>query len=59
MGLRSQGVYQRELAASNNFILSSHFNSKNNRYRFFTHYIHQNVNNEENGGIEEAANSLW
>ena len=39
MGLRSQGVYQRELAASNNFILSSRFNSKNNRYRFF-HTLH-------------------
>ena len=36
MGLRSQGVYQRELASSNNFVLSSRFNSKNNRYRFFT-----------------------
>ena len=55
MGLRSQGVYQRELASSNNFILSSRFNSKNNRYRFFTHYIHQNVNNEENGGIEDLS----
>ena len=55
MGLRSQGIYRRSLAASNNFVLSSHFNSKNGRYQFFTHYIHQNVNNEENGGLEDVS----
>jgi hypothetical protein len=54
MGLRSQGIYRRSLAASNNFVFSSHFNSKNGRYQFFTHYIHQNVNNEENGGLEDV-----
>ncbi len=55
MGLRSQGIYRRSLAASNNFVLSSHFSSKNGRYQFFTHYIHQNVNNEENGGLEDVS----
>lgn len=55
MGLRSQGIYRRSLAASNNFVFSSHFNSKNGRYKFFTHYIHQNVNNEENGGLEDVS----
>ena len=55
MGLRSQGLYRRELAASNNFIFSAKFNSNNNRYKFFTHYIHQNVNNVENGGIADMS----
>ena len=55
MGLRSEGIYRRSLAASNNFVLSSHFSSKNGRYQFFTHYIHQNVNNEENGGLEDVS----
>ena len=55
MGLRSLGFYRRELAASNSFIFSAHFNSKNERYKFFTHYIHQNVNNEENGGISDLS----
>lgn len=36
MGLRSQGIYRRSLAASNNFVFSSHFTSKNGRYQFFT-----------------------
>lgn len=53
MGLRSQGFYRRELSASNNFILSSRYNTTDNRYRFFAHYIHQNLNNEENGGLED------
>jgi hypothetical protein len=34
MGLRSQGLYRRSLASSNNITFSSHFNSKNNRYQF-------------------------
>ena len=55
MGLRSQGLYRRSLASSNNITFSSHFNSKNSRYQFFTHYIHQNVNNEENGGLEDVS----
>lgn len=54
MGLRSQGLYRRSLAASNNVVFSSQFSSKNNRYKFFTHYIHQNVNNDENGGLEDV-----
>lgn len=50
-GLRSQGAYRNSLAANNNVIISSHFTSKNRRYEFFAHYIHQNVNNQEYGGI--------
>lgn len=50
-GLRSQGNYRNSLAANNNVIISSHFTSKNRRYEFFAHYIHQNVNNQEYGGI--------
>ena len=50
-GLRSQGNYRNSLAANNNVILSSHFRTKNQRYEFYTHYLHQNVNNEEYGGI--------
>lgn len=55
MGLRSQGFYRRELSASNNFILSSRYNSPNQRYKIFAHYIHQNINNEENGGVQDLS----
>ncbi len=53
MGLRSQGLYRNSLASNNNTIFSGHYKSKNNRYEFFTHYLHQNVNNQEFGGLED------
>ncbi|SKB81530.1 Putative porin [Soonwooa buanensis] len=55
MGLRSQGLYRNSLAASNNTIFSGHYISKNKKYEAFAHYIHQNVNNEENGGIADLS----
>ena len=54
-GLRSQGFYKRQLAASNNTLFSGHYTSPNGRYEAFAHYLHQNVNNEENGGIEDLS----
>lgn len=55
MGLRSQGFYQNSLAANNNLVFSSHFISKNSKYEAFGHFVHQNVNNEEYGGIEDIS----
>lgn len=51
MGLRSQGMYRNNLAANNNTLFSAHYINKKGNYEFFTHYLHQNVNNQENGGI--------
>ncbi|UOE38373.1 putative porin [Chryseobacterium oryzae] len=51
MGLRSQGFYRNALATNNNTIFSGHYISKKGNYELFAHYIHQNVNNQENGGI--------
>lgn len=53
MGLRSQGLYRNSLAASNNTIFSGHYLSKNGKYEAYAHYIHQNVNNQESGGIAD------
>ena len=52
-GLRSQGNYLNSLAANNNTQFSGHYLSKNGKYEAFAHFIHQNVNNQENGGIED------
>ena len=51
MGLRSQGFYRNSLAANNNTLFSGHYTSKSGNYELFAHYLHQNVNNQENGGI--------
>ena len=53
-GLRSLGLYQNSLAAQNHVLFSGHFKSKNNKYEAFAHYLHQNINNQENGGIENV-----
>ncbi|MCB9202862.1 MAG: hypothetical protein H6604_07440 [Flavobacteriales bacterium] len=53
-GLRSLGKYNRELSATNTFLFSSNYNSKNKRYNLKTHYIASNINNEENGGISKS-----
>lgn len=55
MGLRSLGFYLHDLASNNNIIFSGHFKSKNSKYEAFAHYLHSNVNNEENGGISDVS----
>lgn len=57
-GLRSLGHYQRTLAANNNTILSGNYISKNKKFEAFAHFIHQNINNEENGGIADQEQFL-
>ncbi|MCL1679467.1 putative porin [Elizabethkingia miricola] len=52
MGLRAKGIYQRNLSASNNFNAGAHYKNKTGRYELYAHYLNQNVNNEENGGIK-------
>ncbi|MDH6251946.1 hypothetical protein M2347_001673 [Chryseobacterium sp. H1D6B] len=55
MGLRSQGLYRNSLASNNNTLFSGHYITKSGNYEIFAHYLHQNVNNQENGGIVEDA----
>lgn len=54
MGLRSLGFYQYSLASNNNISFSAHYTSPNKKYEAFAHYLHQNVNNQENGGISNV-----
>lgn len=53
VGLRSQGLYRNSLSANNNTLFSGHYISKSGNYELFAHYLHQNVNNQESGGITE------
>ena len=52
-GLRSQGHYLNSLATNNEVLFSGHYLSKNGKYEAFAHFVHQNVNNQENGGIAD------
>ncbi|WP_407491521.1 putative porin [Elizabethkingia meningoseptica] len=55
MGLRAKGLYQRNLSVNNNFNFGAHYKNKTGRYELYTHYLNQNVNNEENGGIADPS----
>lgn len=52
-GLRSVGRYVNSLAANNAFIATVNYYSKNERFKVWSHYASQNVDNAENGGISD------
>lgn len=52
-GLRSVGFYQNSLAANNAFIATINHKSKNNRFKLWSHFASQAIDNEENAGIKD------
>lgn len=58
-GLRSVGRYQNSLAANNAFLATISYHSKSDRFRLWTHFISQNIDNEENGGIQDLNQFIY
>lgn len=54
-GMRSLGKYQHTLASSGNFRATVNYNTINNRYRLKSHFVSQDLMNEENGGLSPLA----
>ena len=54
-GMRSLGNYQNILSGLKQFVFSTNYKSKNNNYRIRTHYVSQNLENRENGGLTNAS----
>ncbi|MFB0904892.1 MAG: putative porin [Nonlabens sp.] len=54
-GVRSAGDYVHTLTSSGNFKITTHYTSKNKRYRLRIHTTFQDHFNEENGGLESAS----
>lgn len=52
-GLRTAGTYKNSLAANNALIATLSYKSKNERFKLWTHFTSQNIDNEENGGIAD------
>ncbi len=52
-GLRSLGRYRDQLASNSLFLATLNHRSRKGRYRFWTHYIAQHIDNNESGGIKE------
>lgn len=51
-GLRSMGRFTNELAANNSFVVSTNYHTKNDKLNIWAHFANQNIDNEENGGIQ-------
>ncbi|MBW2963018.1 putative porin [Mesonia sp. JHPTF-M18] len=58
-GLRSLGNYQNIMASQGAFRFGLSYQSKNNRYHLKTHFVSQDTNNEENGGLTAVSNQQY
>ena len=54
-GMRSLGNYQNILSGLKQFVFTTNYKSKNDNYRIRTHYVSQNLENRENGGLTNAS----
>lgn len=54
-GMRSLGKYQNILSSTGNFRFTANYRTKNDRYAIRGHFYSQDVLNNENGGITNAA----
>lgn len=52
-GLRSLGNYQNYISSSGHFTFTSNYKTKDERYIAKVHFVAQNINNEENGGLTD------
>ena len=54
-GMRSLGNYQNILSGLKKFSFTSNYNSINEKYKFKMHYVSQNFENRENGGLTNSS----
>ncbi|WP_347373203.1 putative porin [Aequorivita sp. Q41] len=58
-GVRSLGKYQHILTSTGNFLFTSNYRTKNNRYLARMHVAAQDILNQENGGLTENSLALF
>ena len=58
-GVRSLGKYQHILTSTGNFIFTSNYHTKNNRYVARMHVAAQDIMNQENGGLTDNSLRLF
>ncbi|WP_309730658.1 putative porin [Mesonia maritima] len=58
-GLRSLGKYQHIMTSQGSFRFTVNYQTKNNRYDLKTHFVSQDLNTEENGGLTPLANQQY
>lgn len=58
-GVRSLGKYQHILTSTGNFLFTSNYQTKNNRYSVRAHVAAQDIMNQENGGLKDSSLALF
>jgi hypothetical protein len=58
-GVRSLGKYQHSLTSTGNFLMTSNYHTKNNRYIIRFHIAAQDILNQENGGLTDNSLELF
>lgn len=58
-GVRSLGKYQHILTSTGNFLFTTNYRTKNQRYVARAHMAAQDIMNEENGGLKDSSLSLF
>jgi len=58
-GVRSLGKYQNILTSTGNFLFTSNYRTKNNRYVIRAHVAAQDLMNQENGGLTDNSLRLF
>lgn len=54
-GVRSLGIFQNELTSTGIFRVGLSYNTQNEKYWIKTHFVSQNLFNQENGGLNPLA----
>lgn len=57
--LHSRGRYARQVSFNNFFFVTTNYHTCDESYKLWAHYIRQDVDNEENGGILEVGNKTF
>lgn len=58
-GVRSLGKYQHILTSTGNFIFTTNYHTKNERYNARGHIAVQDILNQENGGLRDSSLALF
>lgn len=58
-GLRSLGEYRYSLSSNTNLRIATNYHSKGGHYQLKTHYVQQDLFNEENGGLTDYSMEMF
>lgn len=58
-GLHSMGKYRHDMTSQGSFRATLSYKTKKERYQIHSHFVHQNLEAEQNGGLTDQANQQF